>query len=348
MKKVMLGLMLGIFMVSLAGMGVAIPNPAPIYCENMGYTYNDTDCIFNDNSTCELWDFYNGDCGQEYVINLLCKELGEGLSPGYECCEGLVGRNPVGQYNEDTEVCDIITGSFGICISCGDGECDENYEDVCNCEEDCLEAACDSDNLDLCTGNSECTDAGGYWYGGACNEEEEEDEDESDNGQQNQGLGQIIRNKVKAGVYTSETGEQIRVSELAHERIQLRVRNISADCDCELEEETEGNKTKLKIKLSNGRDVEVKIMPDRASERALERLRLKVCSEENNCSIELKEVGKGNQTRAAYEVQIERHARILGIFRAKLRNRVQVDAENGEIIRVKKPWWAFLALEPEE
>jgi len=26
----------------------------------------------------------------------------------------------------------------------------------------------------------------------------------------------------------------------------------------------------------------------------------------------------------------------------------QIDAETGEIIRVKKPWWAFLASEPEE
>jgi hypothetical protein len=26
----------------------------------------------------------------------------------------------------------------------------------------------------------------------------------------------------------------------------------------------------------------------------------------------------------------------------------QVDAENGEVIAVKKPWWAFLASESEE
>jgi hypothetical protein len=28
--------------------------------------------------------------------------------------------------------------------------------------------------------------------------------------------------------------------------------------------------------------------------------------------------------------------------------RAQVDAENGEVIRTNKPWWAFLASEPEE
>ena len=163
-----------------------------------------------------------------------------------------------------------------------------------------------------------------------------------------QGLGQTIRNSVKAGVYTSPTGEQIRVSELAQNRIQLRVRNISAHTNLNITKEQVQNRTKLKAKLSNGRNAEIKIMPDTASETALARLRLKVCSEENNCTIELKEVGKGNQTKPAYEIQIQRHFRILGLFRAKAQIRAQVDAENGEIVEVKKPWWAFLASEPEE
>jgi hypothetical protein len=94
--------------------------------------------------------------------------------------------------------------------------------------------------------------------------------------------------------------------------------------------------------------MEVKIMPDTASERALERLRLNVCSEENNCSIELKEVGNGNQTKAAYEVKVEKQARVLGLFKTKMQVQAQVDAENGEVIQTKKPWWAFLASESEE
>src|SRR3989339_497486 len=48
------------------------------------------------------------------------------------------------------------------------------------------------------------------------------------------------------------------------------------------------------------------------------------------------------------EVQIERHSRILGIFQAKMKIRTQVDAENGEIIDINKPWWAFIATEPAE
>jgi hypothetical protein len=115
-----------------------------------------------------------------------------------------------------------------------------------------------------------------------------------------------------------------------------------------------GNKSEINenvsIYLGNGRKANLKIMPHVARQRALERLRLKVCNEDNNCSIELKEVGKGegNRTRAAYEVQILRHHKLLGMFRIKARNRVQIDAETGEIIGVKKPWWAFLSREESE
>ena len=150
--------------------------------------------------------------------------------------------------------------------------------------------------------------------------------------------------KVQAGeTYMAQSGETVQVQGEGT-RLRLRVRDAEAHTD--LEVVSEGNK--LKAKLSNGRNAEIKIMPDTASERALQRLRLKVCNETRNCTLELKQVGEGDQSRLAYEVQAERHARILGLFQAKMQVRAQVDAENGEIIRVGKPWWAFLATEPEE
>lgn len=164
----------------------------------------------------------------------------------------------------------------------------------------------------------------------------------------NQGSGETIRNRVQTGVYTSPEGEQIRVSETAQNRIRIESGGVEAECECELEQEQVQNRTRLKTQLSNGRKAEIKVMPDTASETALNRLRLKVCSEENNCTIQLKEVGKGNQTQLAYEMQIQRHFRLLGMFRAKAQVKAQVNAENGELVRTKKPWWAFLATEPEE
>jgi len=262
----------------------------------------------------------------------------------------------------ETHICSTIRTPTCNNASTNISECETLEEETCwICENGCASNAClieelpvcDSDNLDLCLNETNCTDIGGYWYNDTCNEEEEDDEDNNQTGNGNQGLGQTIRNRVKAGVYTSLTGEQIRVSELAQNRYRFEFGNISADTELEIEEETGGGKTKLKVKLRNGGDVEIKIMPGVASETALARLRLKFCSSDNNCTIELKEVlakvrKHGNETQLAYEVQAERHAIILAMFRTKMQVMAEVDAETGELIRVKKPWWAFLASEPEE
>jgi len=184
-------------------------------------------------------------------------------------------------------------------------------------------------------------------------EQKQNQEQENKSNTENQGLGQIIRKKVRAGIYTSETGKQIRISKMAQNKIRLQVGEIEAETDLEIEEETRKdesgiNRTKLKVRLSNGRNAEIKVMPDVAAQRALERLRLRVCSEENNCTIVLKEVPVEENKIAAYELQVQRPARILGLIRTKMKVKTQVSAENGEVIRVKKPWWAFLAYEPEE
>lgn len=157
-----------------------------------------------------------------------------------------------------------------------------------------------------------------------------------------------VQQQIKEGNYTGEGGQKIQIKEKAQNRYQLKINGVDVDCDCNLTQEKIQNKTKLRMKLNNGRNAEIKIMPDTASETALQRLRLKVCSIENNCTIQLKEVGKGEQTKAAYEIKTQRQSKFLGLFKAKMQVQAQVNAENGEIIRVKKPWWAFLATEPEE
>lgn len=58
------------------------------------------------------------------------------LVPGSpSCCEGLQGI-PTAMINEDGE-CEQLIGA-SLCISCGDGICDEG-EYSCNCAEDCEE-----------------------------------------------------------------------------------------------------------------------------------------------------------------------------------------------------------------
>lgn len=86
--------------------------------------------------------------------------------------------------------------------------------------------------------------------------------------------------------------------------------------------------------LSNGRKAEIKIMPETASTRAKEKLG------ELGFSVELKEAGTD---KVAYEVSAEKEGKIFGLFKAKGKVSMQVDAESGEVISVKKPWWSFLA-----
>ncbi len=155
------------------------------------------------------------------------------------------------------------------------------------------------------------------------------------------------RVKIKAGNYDIE-GKQIKIEERVNNKIRLNSQGISADTDLELEEDTTNSQSKLKATLSNGRNAEIKIMPDTASATALARLKLNVCSEENNCSIELKEVGQGENVRAAYEVKAQKQAKVFGLFKAKMQVESQIDAETGEVIQTKRPWWSFLATEEDE
>jgi len=154
--------------------------------------------------------------------------------------------------------------------------------------------------------------------------------------------------KLMSGNYAGEDGKQMTVQRQSNNQMQLKVNGISADCGLDLTQKQVQNKTKLETKLSNGRNAEIKIMPDAASEKALERLRLKNCIEEEGCNLELKEVGQGEEVKLAYELKTQRKAKIFGLFGTEMQVQAHVDAENGEIIQMKKPWWAFLASEPAE
>jgi hypothetical protein len=236
--------------------------------------------------------------------------------------------------------------------------------------------ACDSDEICL---NSTCVD-----NDSDDNETDDEDDEEDDNETEDDEDGRVTINKTRIsrenltfspwqkrneseclegcschGAVMScetETGRIITIQAgRSGNIIVITIDGTEVETELEVEAENEEedgvqerNKTKLKVKLENGSKKEIKIMPDAASERALERLRLKVCNSENNCAIELKEVGSGKNKQLAYELQAERHMKVLAVFKAKALVKAQIDTETGEIIVVKKPWWAFLATEPEE
>jgi putative hemolysin len=54
--------------------GPGLPNPAAVYCQEQGYTYEirtDDDgsqsgvCIFPDGSECDEWELFRGECGPD-------------------------------------------------------------------------------------------------------------------------------------------------------------------------------------------------------------------------------------------------------------------------------------------
>ena len=189
------------------------------------------------------------------------------------------------------------------------------------------------------------------------NENNENNENSNSNvgNVEDQGIGQelneqisVAREEIRSGNYESSQGQLLRVSELAQDLRELRVNGVTAQTDLKITAEKDAaGKTILRTKLRNGTEMEIKIMPDTASARALERLGLKVCSAENNCTLQLKDVGNGETERIQYEVQLERHSKILGLFQKKMQVSASVNAETGET-NVHKPWWAFLAQEQVE
>ena len=119
--------------------------------------------------------------------------------------------------------------------------------------------------------------------------------------------------------------------------ITITVDGKEADTNLTIESEADdNNKTKIKAVLSDKTKKEIKIMPDTASETAIAKLG------ELGFTIELKEVGKGENTQVVYELKGNKQGKFLGIFKIIAKVQAQVDAEDGKV-KVIKPWWSFLA-----
>jgi len=160
-----------------------------------------------------------------------------------------------------------------------------------------------------------------------------------------------VREKLRGGEYEVEIkGQRMNMSRVNESSMQMRLDKINVKTGLNLTLEDVENMSVgeiMRAYMSNGRYAEVKVMPDVASEIALKRLRAK-CGE-NECQLELKEVKKEgtDESEIVYEVETEKESRVLGLFKAKVREKVEVDVETGEVRKIHKPWWAFLANERE-
>jgi hypothetical protein len=181
-----------------------------------------------------------------------------------------------------------------------------------------------------------------------------------ESGQVNAKVSPAIGNNLIVGNDSDEHGCKGSAGYSWCERLNECIRPWETNCSDSISEENNGlrglkkigknitsieedNKTINVTKLSNGKNALIKFMPETASERALEVLGAKC--EERNCTVELKEIGKGNQTKATYEVKAEKQVKLFGFIKTKMHVQAQVDAETGNVTNIKKPWWAFLTRE---
>ncbi len=148
---------------------------------------------------------------------------------------------------------------------------------------------------------------------------------------------QQAKNENGYRTFVSNKGEQVLVRTENGAAINSNGVEAKTKLHLRLENDSEGNQSRIHVNLSNGRNAEVKVMPSTASETALQRLGLKVC-EPGNCTIELKEVGKGDEAEPAYEIEATTEGKFLGLFKTRAKVKTQVSAETGEVLRVKKPF----------
>lgn len=85
--------------------------------------------------------------------------------------------------------------------------------------------------------------------------------------------------------------------------------------------------------ISNGFEGDVVL------KKALENIGIDKCSEENNCRME--------KVDNELIFTTQKTAKLFGIFKVNMQIKNRVNSQTGKIIKTNKPWWGFLATEPE-
>src|SRR3989338_6642935 len=136
--------------------------------------------------------------------------------------------------------------------------------------------------------------------------------------------------KIENGKRVEVVKKKMVCADGTREEVKIRIEKRTDDGRIR-----ERKEYKIKARF-RGNVTDIKIMPDRASEIAIERLRAL------NFTVELREVSrKGNVSRIVYHARAYKDGRFIGILKLKVRVETQIDPETGEIIMTSKPWWAF-------
>jgi hypothetical protein len=161
--------------------------------------------------------------------------------------------------------------------------------------------------------------------------------------------GQVVREIIKERKkFVDADGKAFDVKLDIKERMEngmkkrlFRANEDGLEARTELEisenESADGNVI-VKVKTKDGKEKVIKVLPDRASEIAKARLKAKFGNE----SLEIREIKHKNLPRVVYHLEGNSSGKFLGIVKTHMNVKTDIDAETGEVVVVKRPWWAFM------
>ncbi|MCD6528344.1 DUF333 domain-containing protein [bacterium] len=291
-----------------------MPNPAAVYCKDLGYKYEIREdpktkgqygvCIFPDKSECNAWAFYRGQCGKKWQKEYEEKCAKEGEK---------VNRNPLlGPTNKKccfglTEI--RVSKSYSICVNCGDNLC-KWPEDEFNCPSDCK-----PENVFSFPIEREIV----------VNPREENPVSIGGHPMESP-LSEISMN-LSVKINTKEEPVSVKININKEKKVtEIKVK----DKVCFTKETLKFKNNELKIKTPE-KEIKINALPNKAVEIAQKEVS-KVTSTEL----------KTENNNPIYEVKGEKEGKLLFVFPIKLKLSLKIDAKEGKILKIKRPWWSFL------
>lgn len=110
-------------------------------------------------------------------------------------------------------------------------------------------------------------------------------------------------------------------------------KNINASTNVELYRTENGT---LVAKFKNNQTKEI-ILPEKAQERLEEKLQKRI--EARNITLD---------ENGIYRIEMQKKSRLFFLFQVNEKVQAEINAENGETIKIRNPWWGFLAKDLEE
>ncbi|MBI2128943.1 PepSY domain-containing protein [Candidatus Woesearchaeota archaeon] len=142
---------------------------------------------------------------------------------------------------------------------------------------------------------------------------------------QNQTLHAAGQSQTQASGITVEEAAEITVEKESEDKTIIRRGNSVVETQLDITEES----LQLYINSSEGEENKI-IFPDRAISKIRESGTIK------------KAVLEKENGRAVYHIYATKKVKLFLIFSASLNEEIKIDAESGEVIETKTPWWAFL------